>query len=330
MKRRLLSWLVCPTCGKGLEASPVSQAIAEGTLACPDGHRFAISAGVPRLLREERLEPGDAAHSIRESFSREWEHFDYERDRTWGVPADERMEEFLRHVDLRPEELRGKRVLDAGCGNGTLSHALTSLGCEVVAADISRQVGAAHRWFDADDDERLHFLQADLMNLPLQPGSFDVVFCAGVLHHTPNTRDSFEKVIPALAPGGTVFVWLYHHVPGRLLAFKSLLRRVISPQPAPVKRAIVVSLLPQAMVRQYARTLLGRNHPRERLGWRERLVILLDSYTPRYRWEHTPDELAGWYRELGFVDIKTTELGEWGFGVAARRPSVARQQRSAA
>ncbi len=47
---------------------------------------------------------------------------------------------------------------------------------------------------------------------------------------------------------------------------------------------------------------------------------LLDHYTPRYRWEHTPEGVHLWYGELGFMDIVTTEERYWGFGVAARRP----------
>jgi len=51
---------------------------------------------------------------------------------------------------------------------------------------------------------------------------------------------------------------------------------------------------------------------------------MLDSYTPRYRWRHTPDEVDGWYRDLGFGDVKVTERGIEGFGVAARKPLVRR------
>ena len=47
---------------------------------------------------------------------------------------------------------------------------------------------------------------------------------------------------------------------------------------------------------------------------------MLDSYTPRYRWLHTPDEVQGWYLEHGFTDIRVTEEGQHGFGVAARAP----------
>jgi SAM-dependent methyltransferase len=326
MNPRVIAWLACPVCGGHLslqDPSPASE-VEDGALACPDGHVFPIASGVPRLSPDDLLEEGRAAaDSIRESFSHEWAHFEFGEDRTWGASVEQRREEFLRHVNLSPDELEGKRVLDAGCGNGSLSRAIASFGCDVLAADIGRQVVDAHRHFSKQDDGRTSYVQANLMHPPFARDAFDVVFCAGVLHHTPSTKATFDTLVPALAPGGTIFVWLYHHVPGRVLALKSKLRQAISRMPAPVKERLVKYVfLPQAMLRQYLRTALGRNEPVDRLKWRERLVILLDSYTPQYRWEHTPEELAGWYRELGFVDIEVTERGQWGFGVAARRPKV--------
>jgi 2-polyprenyl-3-methyl-5-hydroxy-6-metoxy-1,4-benzoquinol methylase/uncharacterized protein YbaR (Trm112 family) len=327
MKPRVIEWLACPVCGGHLshESSPPTLDVEEGALSCPAGHTFPIAGGVPRLSPDDLLEEGRAAaDSIRESFSHEWQHFDFAEDRTWGASVEQRREEFLRHVNLPAEALEGKLVLDAGCGNGSLSRAIASFGCDVLAADIGRQVLEAHRHFSKLEDGRTNYIQANLMHPPFRRDTFDVIFCAGVLHHTPSTKDTFDKLVPALAPDGTIFVWLYHHVPGRVLALKSRLRQVISRMPAPVKERIVkYFFLPQAMLRQYVRTALGRNEPVDRLKWRERLVILLDSYTPRYRWEHTPEELAGWYRELGFVDIEVTERGAWGFGVAARRPKAA-------
>jgi 2-polyprenyl-3-methyl-5-hydroxy-6-metoxy-1,4-benzoquinol methylase/uncharacterized protein YbaR (Trm112 family) len=324
MKPRVIDWLACPVCGGDLDLQDSSPTldVQEGALACPNGHVFPIAAGVPRLSPDDLLEEGRAAaDSIRESFSHEWQHFDFEEDRTWGSTVEQRREEFLRHVNLPAEALEGKQVLDAGCGNGSLSRAIASLGCEVLAADIGRQVVDAHRHFSQQEDGRTNYIQANLMHPPFRRDAFDVVFCAGVLHHTPSTKATFDTLVPALAPGGTIFVWLYHAVPGRLMAFKSRLRQVISRLPAPIKERLVKYVfLPQAMLRQYIRVALGK--PSRKLKWRERLVILLDSYTPRYRWEHTPEELSAWYRELGFVDIEVTERGQWGFGVAARRPAV--------
>jgi 2-polyprenyl-3-methyl-5-hydroxy-6-metoxy-1,4-benzoquinol methylase/uncharacterized protein YbaR (Trm112 family) len=316
VNRKILDWLACPVCHADLAQE------GDDAIVCSSGHAFPVVDGVPGLIPDGG-EVADAARSIRESFGREWSHFDYGRDRTWGYEVEERREHFLRQLDLSAEELEGKLVLDAGCGNGALSVAMSTLGCEVVAADIGAQVYRAHAHFATRGGERTHFVHADLMRPPFKPDTYDVVFSGGVLHHTPDTRATFERVLPALAPGGTVFVWLYHHVPGFTVNFKLALRKWISRMPAPVKHAIVKALLPQSMLRQSLRIRRGKQDPATRLNRHEKLITMLDSFTCRWRWEHTPEELAGWYREHGFNDIKTTELGPWGFGVMARRPPVA-------
>ncbi|HSD80912.1 MAG TPA: methyltransferase domain-containing protein [Solirubrobacteraceae bacterium] len=324
MKPKTLDWLVCPICKGDLVTEPAAgrdTAIDDGFVRCPTGHVFPIVDGVPRLLGSGDAATAEDARSIRESFSREWQHFDYERDRAWGLPVEQRQQDFLRQVDLAPEELEGRLVLDAGCGVGVLSQAISAFGCDVLAADIGRQVADAHAWYAERGTGRTEYIQADLMQPPFRPGTFDVIFCGGVLHHTPDTRATFEQLLPALKPGGTVFVWLYHHHPSRVVNLKLGLRRYITRLPAPAKHALVRALLPQAMLRQEIRARRPGADPADRLSRRERLITMLDSFTPRYRWEHTPEELQGWYREHGFVEIQTTELVEWGFGVVARRPA---------
>lgn len=303
--------------------------VDSGALVCAEGHSFPIVDGVPRVVGDRATTAsGDpavqaqAVRSIQASFSHEWKHFNYEEDRTWGdQSAAQRAQDFLRMVHLPPAALQGRIVLDAGCGNGALSRELNKYGCEVVAADLSDGVVHGYRHFARVGNDRTHFVQANLMHPPFRTEAFDVVFCAGVLHHTPDTRRSFETVARCVAPGGTMFVWLYWEVPGLKYRLSRLIRRILCRLPAKAKHAIVKSiLLPQSMARQWVRTRVGIGDQR-RLGWRERLVVLLDSYTPRYRWEHTPEEVSGWYRQLGYTEIATTERGPWGFGVRAQKPA---------
>ena len=70
----------------------------------------------------------------------------------------------------------------------------------------------------------------------------------------------------------------------------------------------------------YLDTETTGNGPDDRLSWRERLVLLMDHYTPRYRWEHTQEEVQGWYKELGLIDVRVTEVRDWGFGMVGSRP----------
>lgn len=298
--------------------------IESGVLECAQGHRFPIRDGVPRLRLEDQLEAtaaGGAATEIGESFGREWSHFSYEEDNTWAQSVNDRCTLFLKEVGMTPGELSGKLVLDAGCGNGSLSRGLNRFGCEVVAADVSESCVVAYKHFAAKGNNRTHFLQADLVNPPFRPATFDVLFSSGVLHHNPDTREALRAVAKALAPGGRIYIWLYGKVPGMAQKVKQVVRNIVAPMPAGVKHALVMAWLPQSMARQWVRRKLGSTKPGDRLSWKGRAVLLLDHYTPRYRWEHTEEEVAGWYRELGYTEIKKTEDRAWGFGVAATRPA---------
>lgn len=321
MKPQALKWLTCPICGGDLTSqSEGTHDVVDGDVVCSNGHVFPVVRGVPRLLPSQQMASAEAGKSIRESFSREWSHYDYDADRTWGQTVDERRADFLRHIDRTADFLTGKVVLDAGCGNGALSVQMSSFGCDVVATDISESVESAYRHFHGTPPDRTHFIQSDLMTPALRQDTFDVVYCAGVLHHTPNTRTTFESLIPALAPSGTVFVWLYWKEPGIRARLSEVLRRVLSPLPAPVKHAAVWVLVPQSLIRNRIRIARGRTD--EKLNARETFVRMLDSYTPRYRWLHTPEELSNWYVEHGFTDVNVTERGPHGFGVAARKPPI--------
>ncbi|WP_298921856.1 class I SAM-dependent methyltransferase [uncultured Roseobacter sp.] len=103
------------------------------------------------------------------------------------------------------------RVLDCGVGSGALSTALSSilsqslnfcgidLSAEMLArADVEmRQAGLA-------PDLR----QADILSIPYNDATFDVVMAAHVLEHLPNPQLALNEMIRVLKPGGMLFVCL--------------------------------------------------------------------------------------------------------------------------
>lgn len=273
-------------------------------LTCSDGHSYPIHKNVPCLLLENH------SHVISDSFSHQWAQFNYDNDLTWGKSADERIEEFLRQLEVHAVDVKGKMVLDAGCGNGILSEAIKRLGARVIATDVSESVFAASQRFRQHDD--LLFVRADLMQSAFAPSSFDIIYSGGVLHHTPNTRRAFETLALLLRPGGSIFVWLYSRVSGKRYMAKLALRRAMAPLPVRIKHVLITPLVAQNALR----------HRSDNVSWRERFLVQLDYFTPRYRWEHTPVEVHEWFRSLGLKDVRTTDEVRDGFGVLGRSPAL--------
>jgi hypothetical protein len=51
------------------------------------------------------------------------------------------------------------------------------------------------------------------------------------------------------------------------------------------------------------------------LSWRTQLINFIDGLTPRYRFEHTPEEVKIWYRKRNFKNL-TVSIDEYlGFGI---------------
>jgi SAM-dependent methyltransferase len=337
MKRCVLNWIVCPVDGHAFELAEAVEVelgdgeerdVVSGRLICDNAHAFPIELGVPRLRLDDQIDASSQIDSeaaadsrkIAASFGREWQHFDHDSSRTWHETLDDRQLLFVREVALDRPDLSDRLVLDAGCGNGTHSWGISGLGCDVLGADVTDAVVEAHQRYAARPGSRVHYIQADLMNPPFRPQRFDVMYSSGVLHHNPDTREALESVLRSLAPGGTCYIWVYHPEPGVKFKLQLMLRSIVCRWPAPLKHAFVYIWSVQSMIRQHLRTLLRLNDERDRLTWRERMIDLMDIYTPRYRWMHTQDEVRGWYRELGLTDIAVTEVRDWGFGTVGRLP----------
>ncbi|MFK8051658.1 MAG: magnesium protoporphyrin IX methyltransferase [Woeseiaceae bacterium] len=97
-----------------------------------------------------------------------------------------------------PEDLTGKRVLDAGCGTGTLAIILAQRGAEVVATDISPTlVGyAQQRAAESGIADAIQFEVGDMLDPSL--GEFDYVVAMDSLIHY-KSRD-IARALAGLAP----------------------------------------------------------------------------------------------------------------------------------
>jgi demethylmenaquinone methyltransferase/2-methoxy-6-polyprenyl-1,4-benzoquinol methylase len=111
-------------------------------------------------------------------------------------------------TDLMQVEQRA-RILDCGVGNGSLSIALASLmkgPADFHAIDTSAEMLVQAKSVMQHAGLYPHLQQADIMSLPYQDQSFDVVMAAHVLEHLPDPQRALAEMVRVLKPGGMVFL----------------------------------------------------------------------------------------------------------------------------
>ena len=102
----------------------------------------------------------------------------------------------------------GLRVLDAGCGSGTLAQELIAAGARVTGLDASRGLlEIAGRRLGPD----VELLRADLNRpLPLPTGAFDVVVASLVMHYLRDWGPPLAELCRVLVPGGRLVISTHH------------------------------------------------------------------------------------------------------------------------
>ena len=119
--------------------------------------------------------------------------------------------QFRNWTKLTPEEVRGKQVLDAGCGMGRNSYWPLAWGAESLVAldNDERSLAAARRTLA--DFPNAAIERQDLSELPPWESRFDLVLCIGVLHHLERPRRALENLVRSLRAGGRLVVWVYSY-----------------------------------------------------------------------------------------------------------------------
>ncbi|MGD8813982.1 MAG: methyltransferase domain-containing protein [Anaerolineales bacterium] len=216
MKTRLLKFLRCPSCQRELQLidrHEVDGEVESGRLVCADCDRaFIIRDFVPRFV---------PAENYAGSFGLQWNRFrETQLDSHSGVPIS--TNRFFRQTEWHCDTLGGKLVLDAGCGAGRFAEVALSCDADLIAIDYSTAVDAC--WQNLGRHPNLHVVQADIYQLPFQPGNFDFVYSLGVLQHTPDVERAFMALTQQLATGGRLVVDLYLWNLGYLFHPKTWLR----------------------------------------------------------------------------------------------------------
>lgn len=105
--------------------------------------------------------------------------------------------------------IKGKRVLDAGCGPGSHSKRLIEMGAHVTGIDISEEMVRIARKLCGD---RADISQADFETAEFRPASFDLIIASLSLMYSRDITAVIKKFSGWLKPEGRVIFSIYHPI----------------------------------------------------------------------------------------------------------------------
>jgi SAM-dependent methyltransferase len=186
------------------------------------------------LSRRQKTAEGE----LRFAFGKNWRNFAPLIDETRMAAACTS----LRRA-IPPEDWRGKRMIDVGCGSGLFSLAARSLGASVHSFDydvdcVSATLALRDRWFPGDTEWTIE--QGSILDKSYVAslGNFDLVYAWGVLHHTGSMWEAMNNVAQLVLPNGLLFISLYHDNGVRSQLWRNV-KRLYNLSPRPVQLAAV-------------------------------------------------------------------------------------------
>jgi 2-polyprenyl-6-hydroxyphenyl methylase / 3-demethylubiquinone-9 3-methyltransferase len=111
----------------------------------------------------------------------------------------------LDHIDAKVD-IRGKRVLDVGCGGGILAESMAARGAVVTGIDLGQKPLSVARLHLLESGQQVDYQLISAEDLARdQPHSFDLVTCMEMLEHVPDPAATVQACATLVKPGGWVF-----------------------------------------------------------------------------------------------------------------------------
>ena len=102
--------------------------------------------------------------------------------------------------------LKGKTVLDIGCGGGILAESMAALGANVTGIDLADTPLSVAKLHLKESGQKVEYRKISAEDLACEkPESFDVVTCMEMLEHVPEPSSSVAACAKLVKPGGKVF-----------------------------------------------------------------------------------------------------------------------------
>lgn len=102
--------------------------------------------------------------------------------------------------------IRGKTILDVGCGGGILSEGLAARGAQVIGIDLSDKALSVAKLHLLESGCQVDYEKISAEELATQsPAVYDIVTCMEMLEHVPDPASVISACATLVKPGGHVF-----------------------------------------------------------------------------------------------------------------------------
>jgi uncharacterized protein YbaR (Trm112 family)/ubiquinone/menaquinone biosynthesis C-methylase UbiE len=307
----------CPACHGDLECHATESRgnrTCEGELRCTACNAtFPIRNSIPRFVENP---------SYASSFGRQWNAF--ARSQIDGPAYGESALRFDSEIGWDADMLEGKTIVEIGSGAGRFVDVLAKRGPRmVIGLDITDAVDAAARNVTYDN---VQFVQADVFESPIRGGMVDFAYSIGVLHHTPDPRGAFDRMVEMVRIDGNVGLSLYeislHNRPNRN-SFKvvtnelvwalnlwrcELFRTVTTRVPHGVMIAYCKTVIPILHVLNKIPVLRLARYGLPSTCYRDLPVIwsmvdTMDTYSTKIVHQYRAKDVFQWFRSTGLREI---------------------------
>jgi len=342
MKPNFVFNLVCPVCKNNFKikvTKKINNEIITGNLICVKKHNFRVTDGVPRFVIDKEKN----FVKTEDAFSAKWQkHHKSHQAKDW---IDWQRKWFLTRFDWKTMDnfknfLKTKhKILDAGTGVGHSAELLSSNpSAEVFALDASQSINFAYKKYG--HKKNIHFLQADLRQLPFKKNFFDYIYSDQVLHHTKNTRTSFNYLTKFLTNSGFISIYVYNKkAPVREYVDDFIRKKTTSMS---VEQCTEFSkdmaYLGRSLTKLKKKITIPRDIPilgvkkgtydvqrfiywyflkcfwDESDNFERSIGVNFDWYYPKFAFRHNPSEVRKWFKDGG---IKITTFKEIESGISA-------------
>ncbi len=307
MREKLLEVLAEPITGAPLRLKAgegSGDRIESGSLVSDKtGKEYPIVRGIPRFVE---------GATYADSFGMQWNKFRGSQvDSITG--HDHSRQRFDAETEWTEVDLKGKWVLDAGCGAGRFAEIAAARGPDLVALDYSSAVEAAK--VNLAPFPNADVVQGNLLEPPFRAGAFDYAYCIGVIQHTPDPHKVTVNVVRCVRQGGHFALTIYARRPWSKLNSKYLLRPFTKKMPQEQLLSVIEKVMPVAFPiadRLYGIPVVGRvakfvlpvaNYDRKDFSleqrYEEAVLDTFDMLAPQYDSPMTWREVEAAFREAG-------------------------------